>query len=327
MDANQFLPDEAAVAGISKDIETYEAGRLAAQRQIGWRVPLFMGGWAVATVALAWLFNVFADPSEQWASAPHMFLYVIALCTGVPLWIQAIKPARRFQQSFREKLLPAIFGFIDDMRYRHGTEPGSFNRLPSAATGNFTEKSFDDVISGRFDDFPFELYETRLARKAGKSSQTLFKGVILAFGIEQPFPGTLVAVRKAGIGERLLRDMFGDGGLGEIRSGVGPIDAMYDFRTDNAEAALPLVTGRLARALQWLDEAWPEAPARIALKGQDGFLLLPTSKDFFELPTVHTSIDYTRHVQPIIAEMVSLLVTGSLVRKAGVADAVSDAQP
>ena len=34
MDANQFLPDEAAVASNGKDFETFEAGRQAAQPQI-----------------------------------------------------------------------------------------------------------------------------------------------------------------------------------------------------------------------------------------------------------------------------------------------------
>ena len=44
------------------------------------------------------------------------------------------------------------------------------------------------------------------------------------------------------------------------------------------------MTGRLAQALQWLGETWPEQPARVALHGSDGFLLIPLSKNFFELP-------------------------------------------
>ncbi len=91
---------------------------------------------------------------------------------------------------------------------------------------------------------------------------------------------------------------------------------------------MPLVTGRLARALQWLGEAWPQEPARIALRGGDGFLLLPQKKkNFFELPPIHKPLDYKAHIEPIIADMAALLATAALVRKVGASDDVAEAQP
>ena len=101
---------------------------------------------------------------------------------------------------------------------------------------------------------------------------------------------------------------------------MAALDENYDFRTDNVEAARPLVTGRLAQALQWLGETWPEQPARVALKGSDGFLLIPLSKNFFELPDISQPLDYRRHVAPMIADMAALLATAALVRKVGAAD-------
>ena len=44
------------------------------------------------------------------------------------------------------------------------------------------------------------------------------------------------------------------GKLQELASGVPELDATYEFRTDNLDAARPLVTGRLASALTWLGE-------------------------------------------------------------------------
>jgi hypothetical protein len=83
------------------------------------------------------------------------------------------------------------------------------------------------------------------------------------------------------------------------------------------EAARPLVTGRLAQALAWLGEAWPGQPARVALKDEDGFLLIPLSKNFFELPGISRPLDYKGHVEPMVAEMAAFLATAALVRKAG----------
>ena len=72
--------------------------------------------------------------------------------------------------------------------------------------------------------------------------------------------------------------------------------------------------------MQWLSEAWPGEPARVALRGNDGFLLLPTPKNFFELPPASVPLDYKAHVEPIIADMASLIATAALVRKVGSAD-------
>ena len=118
--------------------------------------------------------------------------------------------------------------------------------------------------------------------------------------------------------------MFGSGGLEEVQSGVAQLDETYEFHTDNAAAARPLVSGRLAKALQWLGETWPGEPARVALQGSDGFLLIPSTKNFFELPGISTPLDYRAHIEPLVADMVALLATAALVRKIGQPDDVAE---
>ncbi len=314
-----FMPGEADIAGIRRDIETYEAARASAVRQVRWRVPVFVGLVLVAVVLVAWLFNKVADPNEQWFSTPHVFLYGIGLVASSLLYFQAMKPATRLQQSFRETLLPIIFGFIADMRYQHGGRPNSFDRLPREAVGAFNRQSFDDVVSGRYEEFPFELYEAELRVGSGKDSSTTFKGVIVAFEAIEPFPGVLVATRRTNAVVGFFRGMFASK-MQDLSSGVPELDAAYEFRTDNAEAARPLVTGRLAQALKWLGETWPDDPARVALNGSDGFLLLPQTKNFFELPDISVPLDYSTHVAPMISDMGAMLATAALVRKIGAKD-------
>ena len=48
MDAKGFMPDEAVIAGIRKDIERYEGERASAYAQVKWRVPVFLGVLLVA---------------------------------------------------------------------------------------------------------------------------------------------------------------------------------------------------------------------------------------------------------------------------------------
>ncbi|MEI9416504.1 hypothetical protein [Mesorhizobium sp. Cs1321R2N1] len=319
MAMENFMPGAADIAAIKKDIETYEATRASVARRVKWRVPLFVGLVVVFVALIAWLFNKVADPNEQWFSTPHVFLYGIGLVASSVLYFQAMKPATRLQQSFRETLLPIIFGSIVDMRYQHGGKPNSFDRLPREAVGAFNKQSFDDVVSGRYEEFPFELYEAELRVGSGKDSSTVFKGVIVAFEAIEPFPGVLVATRRTNAVVGFFRGMFASK-MQDLSSGVPELDAAYEFRTDNIEAARPLVTGRLAQALKWLGETWPDDPARVALNGADGFLLLPQTKNFFELPDISVPLDYQTHVAPMISDMGAMLATAALVRKIGVRD-------
>ncbi|MBZ9740357.1 MULTISPECIES: DUF3137 domain-containing protein [unclassified Mesorhizobium] len=319
METADFMPGAAAIAAIKKDIETYEATRASVARGVKWRVPLFVGLVVVFVALIAWLFNKVADPHEQWFSTPHVFLYVIGFAASILLYFQALKPAARLQQSFRNTVLPIIFGFIRDVSYQHGERPNSFDRLPREAVGPFNRQSFDDVISGRYDAFPFELYEAELREGTGKGSSTAFKGVIVAFEAIEPFPGILVATRRSNAVVGFFRGVFGSR-MQDLQSGDPLLDAAYEFRTDNVEAARPLVTGRLAQALRWLGESWRDDPARVALNGGDGFLLLPQDRNFFELPAISVPLDYQTHVAPMISDIGAMLATAALVRKVGAKD-------
>jgi len=62
----------------------------------------------------------------------------------------------------------------------------------------------------------------------------------------------------------------------------------------------------------------------VALSGSDGFLLMPRSKNFFELPHISEPIDYNRHVAPMITDLGAMLATAALVRKIGARDEALD---
>lgn len=319
METADFMPSEADIAGIKRGLEAYEATRAATTWRVRWRAPLFVVLVLVFVVVVGWVFNKVADPREQWLSTPHVLLYVVGLAAAVFLYFRETRPARVLRRSYRDTLLPIIFGFIRDISYQHGVTPNSFDRLPRETVGSFNRRAFDDIISGRYEDFPFELYEANLREGSGKGATTIFNGVIVAFEAIVPFPGILVASRRSNREVGFFRGIF-TARMQQLLSGVPELDAAYEFRTDNVEAARPLVTGRLAQALTWLGETWPDDPARIALSGGDGFLLLPQTKNFFELPDISVPLDYQTHVAPMIADMGAMLATAALVRKIGARD-------
>ncbi|UDL88791.1 hypothetical protein LGH82_27340 [Mesorhizobium sp. PAMC28654] len=319
METAGFMPSEADIAGIKSNLAAYEATRAAISWRVRWRAPLFVVLVLIFVVVVGWVFNKVADPREQWLSTPHVLLYVVGLAAAVFLYFRETRPARVLQRSYRDTLLPIIFGFIEDISYQHGVTPNSFDRLPRETVGSFNRQAFDDIVSGRYEDFPFELYEANLREGSGKGATTIFNGVVVAFEAIVPFPGILVASRRAHREVGFFRGIF-TARMQQLLSGVPELDAAYEFRTDNVEAARPLVTGRLAQALTWLGETWPDDPARIALSGGDCFLLLPQTRNFFELPDISVRLDYQAHVAPMIADMGAMLATAALVRKVGARD-------
>ena len=128
MAARDFMPGEDVVSGIRKDIADYELERARAYRQVQWRVPVFLGALLAVAILLALAFNAFASQYEQWLSAPHIFLYAVTAVAAFWIYRVAMRPARLLRQSFRDRLLPIIFAFVQDLRYRNEVTPDSIDR-------------------------------------------------------------------------------------------------------------------------------------------------------------------------------------------------------
>src|SRR5262245_44914990 len=123
MASANFMPGEDVVSGIRKDIEQYEIERQRTHKQLMWRVPVFIGAVLILAALIPYAFNSFASPYEQWVSPPHMFLYFGSLVALFFAYGMATSPAKKLQQSFRDRLLPIIFGFVKNMRYANGVQP------------------------------------------------------------------------------------------------------------------------------------------------------------------------------------------------------------
>lgn len=314
--ADDYMPSDEAVAELRTSIDAYNGERPVVSRQARWRILLFVGGTAAFFLILVIVLRALV-PGFELLSNWGFFIAVIGAFMTFGGYALAMAPARAFQQRLRSTLFTRLFPFVETVSYSHGQRPGSLARLPVEATGRYNRQSFDDLISGGYEGFPFELFEATLKRKSGKSSaRIVFRGVIVAFHAPRRFPGTLLATKAVGGVTLFFRDLFGDGGLERVESGNAALDETYEFRSDAPEAARPLVNGDFARALDWMREAWPGEPARVALREDDVFLLLPMSRNCFELPDIGVPLDYDAHVKPIAAELASMMATAALVRKA-----------
>jgi hypothetical protein len=315
----EFSPPPEAVQRIVADVAAYEADRKIAHQAVRWRVPVVMGSFvalAAAAVAIDIWFTrgAFLDNRYQWI---QIALGLGIFLGGIEAYKFARKPAVIAQEKFRSRLLPMVFGFVENLRHGRGMRPDSFAGIPQEVTGHFNREEFDDYIAGRWRDLDFELCEARLRYKAGKSTSEAFRGVIVSFPLARPFAGKLIVTRQIGSVSRFFRDAWAKQVPIRPQSGDAEIDKTFEFRTDNEAATRELFGHGLPKALKWLLETWPQAPARLALTGARGYLLLPGSDAaLFELPDISAPLDYNRHVTPIVADLGRILAIARLVRDA-----------
>lgn len=311
MNADRFLPDAETVAAIERDVAIYNQRRERAHAEVERRVPVMLAAYVFAfalVVFLAWRFL----PNPGIA----VVLAMLSISVGSWFWkdvaAHARRPATWTQQQFRDHILPVMFGFVGDLRYQHGTRPRSFDRLPRETVPH-NRALFDDVIRGEIGGRRFEIFEVTMGEQVKDSLRVTFKGVVLACRLQRPFPGTLIAYRKLGNVQRFFRDLLSRGKLREFASGDETLDRLYDVLTDRRGEAGRLLSGGLAEVLVWVERTWHGDTARLAVTGEDLFLMLPSKRDFFELPPIDRPLDYRLHLEPMVRHFASLLAIAERV--------------
>lgn len=312
----EHKPNDESIAAIKEQLVAYETQRAVEQRYLRLFMPVsLIPAVVIALLGIAMLLTAEDAPlgaDDKFEFALWVCLAVVFLGSG-GLWL-AHQPARRLQQRLRDRMLPALFGFVGEVEYAHAKTPFSFSHIPKGVLPGHTRTEFGDVVRGRHKWMRFELFEVEL-KTGGKNNRTVFDGVIVGFEIPARFPGLLLATPTVGEWSMFFRDLFG-AALTTVVAGDTLIDAAFEFRTDNSLAAKPLVAGPLGRALATVRDTWREGPPRIALSETTGFLVMPTRKNFFELPGVSVPASYEQHVEPMVAELTMLLDTALLMRRA-----------
>jgi hypothetical protein len=308
-----YMPDASRLATIRQRIGEYNAERPAIMKTAYVQVVLFMGGYAAVVLFVFYLLLSSDNPSKH---NPLTWVLVGLVVAGWYIWSFAWKPVTDHQLGLRYRLFPVIFGFIDKVQYSNGHTPGFLNAVKQMKLVQFGSSENDDLVGGTHDGLDFEMVESKLNVGSGKNKTTVFRGLIFHFTRDDEFPGLLVAAKRGNRFQEWLQDLFSSHD-DTIPTGDPDLDATYEIRTDNHSAARPLVGGPLASALKHLQREWWAGDARIALRGREVFLLLPSDRDYFALPSIQQDIDYKADIEPMIRDMVTLLAVAHMIRRLG----------
>ena len=308
MDIEPFMPSAETVAAIEKDVATYNKRRAHEAARLKSRRPAMITAYLVAILAVAFLAYLAAGRLTLF----HGFLVAagVGFFPHVDKWLKV--DAEWTQQRFRDHILPVMFGFIPDFRYSHGGKPGIFESIPREMLPGHNHRSFDDIMSGTLEGGRFVLFEMKLVQRSKNSETVTFQGAVLHGRLGSPFAGTLLATRKIGDFSRFFRDLFGSS-LSQIVAGDRRLDELYEFRTDRRAEARQMLTGPLGGMLHALWREWPGDTAQIGIGGDDVFVMLPTSHNFFELPPIDAEIGYEADLAPMMRQIARFLSIAAMI--------------
>ena len=311
-----IMPDASAVARAVSAVTDYNAARPASQMAVYRNIGLFLVPGGLLFAWIAWKIVT----SGGGKNSPQTFLLagmIMALVWGGPkIWAWVWEPATDLQQGTRYRLMPQIFSFVQDLRYYNGMEPDFMRDLPAKSIVRYSRIHYDDMISGAHDGMRFSLCECVFWLHQNKSESKEFQGAIFHCKAQQAFPGLLLVSKKLTDSSRFWWGGPDDKHIPEVFVAESAIERNHSVRSNNPLAAKALMDGNLGRAVIWLDRAWGDELPRLVLSKDDIFLMVPLEKNFFELPPIGMDVDYKAHVEPMVRELVMLLATGGLVRKA-----------
>jgi hypothetical protein len=307
MDPELYMPGEAAVAEIDAQIDAYNKARPAIYQSCM--------TWAFVAVGIYSAFGalIFFYCLQLDMETKGLFYVAGGLVIGCYfLWQFMWSPMKKHQAALRGRLFPKLFSFIENVSYQKNAKPGFLQHISKLKLVNYQDAETDDLIIGRHEGMDFALLEAKLT-VGNKNKSIVFRGLIFHFRLADPFPGTLVVAKRGGWWEQTMKELWRTGPSTEVSSGNRQLDESHQFYTDNRGAARPVIAGPLTSVLTWLGNEWHGGDVRIALSDEHGYLLLPSSHNYFSLPGMEDDVVYQRHVKPLVRELVMALAIAHVV--------------
>jgi hypothetical protein len=175
VDEAALMPKEGALENLRAAVAAYNGARPRVTRELYLRVLLIFGGYLLFAAFVAYM--AWSDIESNVVGIVLGLLFV----GGGFVWKYAVAPSKNFQQTLRDRMLPLVFGFVEEVQYAHGATPRFMAGLPGKDFVARDRGEHGDMIAGRHEGLAFTLSETELSTGSGKSRQTTFKGVVFHF--------------------------------------------------------------------------------------------------------------------------------------------------
>lgn len=217
------------------------------------------------------------------------------------------RTTRRFFDIECRSLFPSMFPAADEFSVGYGICPPTLEDLPGYYLIPRNAAVYRLSISGRQEDLRFTVCECDLKLPRGDNDDVVpFSGYIVAVTLLQPVQGQFAALTwdEAFWPEATKPEKLPDP-LVEVRTALPNVTPAHRYYADGPNAAARRLGGMID-AVRLAGDRWAE-PVRIAVRGDDGFLLRPCKARVFDFPSILQELDHDTHIVPMIRELEMLL--------------------
>jgi len=166
-----------------------------------------------------------------------------ALALGVIGWSLwwAKSPSRKYAVDVKSIYMPIVCNFFGDLKYSSNGQSQIEATLEEELFPRFNKSEMEDFIEGSARDIKLKLHESTLTSSNGKSTVTVFSGLVLELEFPKAFKGKTIVLGKHGYVKNLESVQLEDPEFASLFQVYG---------SDQIEARFLLTTAFMERLLQ-----------------------------------------------------------------------------
>lgn len=220
-------------------------------------------------------------------------------------------PGGELAYQFKTKLIPLIFNFFGDFQYMRYVESDEKILRESSLFDYFTSASTEDLISGVYHGNKFSFSETEISRHSGKTTITVFKGMLLALEMPNSCQGKTMIKRDKDKG--LWNKITGTSNdLKNFKLSNPDFENVFEAYTSNEAEARNLITTQFMEGLKKLNDLYGDTGVRCSFFGNTLLLAISygseeTAGKLFEVQSAYKMLLDVEEIHKFLAQFHGIL--------------------
>ena len=299
-----FTEDEPYEVGFAEHYEKhlkprvveFENARIAALKEA--RSRLFK---MLPVMGAALIFGIYALFLSGWSDdeTDVSMLGVFGVLFGAGWWIN--KTLKQYQTSIKSDIFPIIVSFLGEYQYTAEIDDridqyDDFGIVPSHKS-----ESSEDQIVGTYKGVHLDLFETHLTKRNGRSTATVFKGIVITLSLNKTFEGKTIVKKDRGRLANWVSDKFSS--LEPVNLEDPRFEKEFEvYSTDQVEARYLLTTSFMERLID-LREGFGGQGIQCSFYQNQLLMMISIERDMFEPGSIFEHEDFVDDAKSLLKEM------------------------
>lgn len=255
-----------------------------------------------------WIYFSGSDPALY--AVPFVGLLGLLL-TLERLHRSANQPGKDLQKTVRERIFPALFSNIQDLRFQTNTT-GFFDEAPDGIKPDTTKYcEGHDLIEGVYQGQSIAANEITVFGIRGHVDKhkpvEVFKGLALRIGLDHSVANLSVSSDPDAVQRLIMGQYRAVGNTEQLPFNDEHFETIYDVDCKNEGFADSVFSDAGRSTFMSLQGILSKSPIQLATTGSTAYVLVSKREDLFELPSIDRPFDTETDGQRLQNEMQGIL--------------------